>query len=118
MVTLQNHVGKISFSANFFTELIGNTVTNCFGVIAMNVRGFRETLSAALPKPKNRDFARGVKVDFKDGALTIDLHISLMYGVNINAVSKSIINKVTYTVRRATGLNVEKVNVFVDAIRV
>ena len=117
MVTLQNHVGKISFSANFFTELIGNTVTNCFGVIAMNVRGFRETL-AALPKPKNRDFARGVKVDFKDGALSIDLHISLMYGVNINAVSKSIINKVAYTVRRATGLDVEKVNVFVDAIRV
>ena len=110
MVTLQNHVGKISFSANFFTELIGNTVTNCFGVIAMNVRGFRETLAAALPKPNKRDFARGVKVDFKDGAL--------MYGVNINAVSKSIINKVTYTVRRATGLNVEKVNVFVDAIRV
>ena len=60
MVTLQNHVGKISFSANFFTELIGNTVTNCFGVIAMNVRGFRETLAAALPKPKNRDFARGI----------------------------------------------------------
>lgn len=118
MVTLQNHVGKISFSANFFTELIGNTVTSCFGVIAMNVRGFRETLAAALPNAKKREFARGVKVDYKDGALTIDLHISLMYGVNINAVSKSIINKVDYTVRRATGLDVEKVNVFVDAIRV
>ena len=106
MVALQNHVGKISFSANFFTELIGNTVTSCFGVIAMNVRDFRETLTAALPKAKKQDFARGVKVDYKDGALTIDLHISLMYGVNINAVSKSIISKVDYTVRRATGLDV------------
>lgn len=117
MVTLQNHVGKISFSAEFFTELIGNAVTSCFGVIAMNVRGFRETLSA-FSKKKNHDFARGVKVEYKDSALVIELHISLMYGVNINAVSKSIINKVGYTVKRATGIDVEKVNVFVDAIRV
>ncbi len=118
MVALQNHIGKISFSSNYFTELIGNAVTSCFGVIAMNAKGFRDTLEAALPHRKRKNFARGVKVDFKDGALTIDLHISLMYGVNINAVSRSIINKVAYTVRRSTGIEVEKVNVYVDAVRV
>lgn len=46
------------------------------------------------------------------------MHISLMYGVNMNAVVRSIINKVGYTVEQSTGIGVEKVNVYVDSIRV
>lgn len=114
MVVLQNHVGKIVISAEYFTELIGNTVTNCFGVVSMNVSGMRDTLSALSGKRS----ARGVSVRFVKNKLLIDLHISLMYGVNMNAVVRSIINKVGYTVEQSTGIEVEKVNVFVDNIRV
>ena len=93
MITLQNHVGKISISPNYFTELIGNTVTKCFGVISMNVTGVKETLKAAMPKVKKDAHKRGVRVRFLKDKLLIDLHISLMYGVNMNAVIRSIINK-------------------------
>lgn len=116
MVILQNHVGKIMISPEYFTELIGNTVTKCFGVISMNVSGVRETLAAFLTK--NDKTAYGVKVRFVKDKLLIDLHISLMYGVNMNAVVRSIINKVGYTVEQSTGISVEKVNVYVDSIRV
>lgn len=118
MVSLQNHVGKISISPEYFSELIGNTVTKCFGVISMNVSGIRETLAAAFPIGKKKECERGVKVRFVKDKLLIDLHISLMYGVNMNAVVRSIINKVGYTVEQSTGIGVEKVNVFVDSIRV
>lgn len=118
MVVLQNHVGKVKISPEYFTKLIGNTVTKCFGVISMNVTGVRDTLKAAVPLAKNRDYARGVRVRFVKDKLLIDLHISLMYGVNMNAVVRSIINKVGYAVEQSTGLSVEKVNVFVDSIRV
>ncbi len=117
MIVLQNHVGKIAISPQYFTELIGKTVTNCFGVIAMNVEGFRETISAALPG-KRKAYARGVNVKFVKDKLIIDLHISLMYGVNMNAVAKAIIHKVGYNVEQSTGISVEKVNVYVDSIRV
>lgn len=116
MVILQNHVGKITISPEYFTELIGNTVTKCFGVISMNVSGVRETLMAAI-LPKDKQPAYGVKVRFVKDKLLIDLHISLMYGVNMNAVVRSIINKVGYTVEQSTGISVEKVNVYVDSIR-
>ncbi len=117
MVTLQNHVGKITISPDYFTELIGNTVMKCFGVISMNVTGVRDTFMAAfLPKESDKH-AYGVKVRFVKGKLLIDLHISLMYGVNMNAVVRSIINKVGYTVEQSTGILVEKVNVYVDSIR-
>lgn len=118
MVTLTNHVGKIAISPEYFSELIGNTVTKCFGVISMNVSGIRETLSAAFPLTKKNERERGVRVRFVKDKLLIDLHISLMYGVNMNAVVRSIINKVGYTVEQSTGIGVEKVNVFVDSIRV
>lgn len=116
MITLQNHVGKITVSPEYFTELIGNTVKKCFGVISMNVTGVRETLMAAMPGKKHAP--RGVRVRFIKDKLLIDLHISLMYGVNMNAVVRSIINKVGYTVEQSTGISVEKVNVYVDSIRV
>lgn len=118
MVTLQNHVGKVSISPNYFTELIGNTVAKCFGVISMNVTGVKETLQAAMPSAKKKNRRRGVRVRFLKEKLLVDLHISLMYGVNMNAVIRSIINKVGYTIEQSTGINVEKVNVYVDNIRV
>ncbi|MGN0679931.1 MAG: Asp23/Gls24 family envelope stress response protein [Oscillospiraceae bacterium] len=117
MVVLQNHVGKITISPDYFTELIGNTVTKCFGVVSMNVSGVRETLAAVLLPKDKKPSAYGVKVRFVKDKLLIDLHISLMYGVNMNAVVRSIINKVGYTVEQSTGISVEKVNVYVDSIR-
>ncbi len=41
----------------------------------------------------------------------------MTYGVNIAAIVKSIVNKVRYTVEEATGLEVEKVDVFVDGMK-
>lgn len=117
MVVLQNHVGKIAISPDYFTELIGNTVTKCFGVVSMNVFGVRETLARILLPKDKVPSACGVKVRFVKDKLLIDLHISLMYGVNMNAVVRSIINKVGYTVEQSTGISVEKVNVYVDSIR-
>lgn len=118
MIILQNHVGKITISPEYFTELIGKTVTNCFGVVSMNVEGFRETIAATLRGGKSKEYSHGVSVKFSKDKLTIDLHISLMYGVNMNAVAKAIIHKVGYTVEQSTGITVEKVNVYVDSIRV
>ena len=51
------------------------------------------------------------------GRLVVDLHIAVTYGVNISAIVNSIINKVRYTVEEATGLEVAKVNVFVDSMK-
>ena len=50
-------------------------------------------------------------------SLAIDLHIVVTYGVNIAAIVKSIVNKVRYTVEEATGIQVRKVNVFVDGMK-
>lgn len=118
MITVQNHVGKINISQDYFMALIGNTVTKCFGVVSMNVMSAKQTILAALPFSKKLENSKGVTVRVGRDKLVIDLHISLLYGVNMKAVVRSIIHKVSYTVEENTGISVEKVNVFVDDIRV
>ncbi len=119
MLKLRNHVGTITISREYFTMLIGSTVTNCFGVVQMNVEGVKQTLNAILPfHKKNLDCERGIDVKINKDKITIDLHITVLYGVNINTVVRSIMNKVRYTVEEGTGIEVEKVNVYVDGIKI
>jgi len=46
----------------------------------------------------------------------VDLHVTVTSGLNISAIVRSIVNRVSYTVEGATGLPVKKVNVFVDGM--
>lgn len=119
MILFKNHVGQINISREYLTALIGNTVTSCFGVVSMNASTPKQKLRAAFSRGKDaEDAERGITVHLNKKSLTIDLHISLLYGVNMNAVVRAIIHKVSYTVEESTGLTVERVNVFVDDIRV
>ena len=50
-------------------------------------------------------------------SISIDLHIIVAYGMNINAIAKSITHKVKYTVEEATGIKVDKVTIRVDGVK-
>ena len=107
MITINNHLGTITYSKQFFYSLIGGTVTNCFGIVGMNAGDAKQTF-----------VEKGVTVRYKNDKLYIDLHISVMYGVNVSTIVKSIIHKVRFAVEDETGFTVDKVNVFVDAVKV
>ena len=114
MVTVENHIGKISVSEQFLTELIRHAVCDCFGVADVcNINTFRSAVSSITG---GRLFKRkGVLVRTDDnGGLIIVLHIKVTYGTNISAAVSSITHKVTFTVEQAVGINVSKINVFVD----
>ncbi len=119
MIRVKNHVGEITISQDYFMSLITNTVTNCFGVVQMNVNSAKQTLMAYLPIKKGEEKQKscGVSVRVGKDKLVVDLHITVMYGVNVSAVVKSIMNKVRYTIEESTGISVERVNVYVDGIR-
>ena len=74
-------------------------------------------LLAAMPFVKKQSFERGISVRAGKDKLVVDLHITVLYGVNVGTVVKSIINKVKYVMEESTGISVERVNVYVDEIR-
>ncbi len=118
MIRVKNHVGEITVSQDYLMSLISSTVTNCFGVVRMNVSSPKQTIRAALPFFKGKTDDCGVAVRVGKDKLVVELHITVMYGVNVSAVVKSIMNKVRYTVEESTGISVERVNVYVESLRV
>jgi len=106
MIRLESHLGLIEVSQDYFDEMVGNAVKGCFGVAGV-ARGRR-----------GRGLRRfdGVRIYRDGGGLSVDLRILVTYGLNISAIVRCIHNRVTYTVEGATGLEVRKVNVFVDGM--
>ena len=51
-----------------------------------------------------------------DESVSLELHIGVDQGVNISAVSRSIMKEVSYKLTKATGIPVKSVDVFVDTI--
>ena len=115
MIQIENHLGTIEISQEYFSNLVGNAASSCYGVAGMVKSGYRQGLRSLISRRTYAD--EGIRVRSEGDKLIIDLHISVIYGMNIAAIAKSIVNKVRYTVEQATGLEVRKVNVFVDGMK-
>ena len=112
MIKLENHLGTIEVSEKFFTSLISDALSDCFGVAglapARPVKGRRKT----------RDQGESVTVSVQKDKLVINLHIQVTYGINISAIVTSIVHKISYTVEEVTGIGVAAVNVFVEGMQI
>ncbi len=109
---LQTEKGAITIGSDVFTNITGAAATNCFGVKGMAVRSKTDGLVHLL---RRESMAKGVKVRFnEDDTVSIELHIIVDNGVNLTAVSRSIMSEVRYMVERITGTKVKSVDVCVD----
>lgn len=116
MIKLENHMGTITITQEYFSALIGRTAVSCFGVAGMANSNARQQLRSFLSRAKIYD-DQGVIVSDSANGLIIELHILVTYGLNISEITRSIVNKVKYTVENATGLKVETVRVYVDGMK-
>ena len=108
--------GSVKISAGVYTEIVGTAASNCFGVKGMAARSVTDGVYHLLRK---ESVGKGVRVEFhEDGTISIDLHIVVDYGVNLNAVGESIISEVRYVVTSTTGTEVRAVNVYIDSMMI
>lgn len=116
VIRMENSLGTIEISESYFSNLIGNAASSCFGVAGMANSNARQGIRAFLHR-KNSYADQGVTVR-KDGpGVSVDIHIIVTYGLNISAIVKSIVNKVRYTIEESAGFSVKKINVFVDGMK-
>lgn len=113
---LSNDKGDIQISSEVFTTITGAVATRCFGVKGMAARSKKDGLVHLL---RSESMAKGVKVIFQeDDTVSIELHIIVDNGVNLSAVSNSIMNEVRYAVGQMTGAQVRAVDVYVDSMEI
>ncbi len=114
MLKLQNEQGDIRISDDVISFVTGAAATKCFGVRGMAYRSRTDGLVHLL----RREFmSKGVFILYhEDQSISIQLHIIVELGVNLVAVSRSIMDEVRYHVGRHTGATIRSVDVFIDSI--
>jgi len=115
MVKYENPLGTIDINEEYFAELLGSVVPTCFGVVGMADSNAFQGIRSFFDR-KNHYPDQGVSVVKEPDGLVIELHIVVLYGVNISTVVQNIVEKVRYTVEDVTGMTVKKVDVYVDAM--
>ena len=114
MVKLQNERGYINIASDVFTILTGDAATNCFGVKGMTVRSVTDGLVHLL---KRESMGKGVHIVFNDdNTISIELHIAVDRGVNIPVICESIMDRVRYQVSKGTGVEIKRVDIYVDSM--
>ena len=116
MIRQTNEQGSVNVSSNVYSDIAGTAASNCFGVKGMAARSVSDGVYHLLRK---ESMSKGVRVEFhEDDTISIDLHIMVDNGVNLNAVGASIISEVRYVVAKCTGTEVRAVNVYVDSMMI
>ena len=67
---------------------------------------------------KMDSITRGISVTLNRNKLILDFHVIVAYGVSILAVADNLISNVKYKVEEFTGIEIEKINIYVDGVRV
>ena len=116
MIRQTNEQGSVNVSSNVYSDIAGTAASNCFGVKGMAARSVSDGVYHLLRK---ESMSKGVRVEFhEDDTISIDLHIMVDNGVNLNAVGASIISEVRYVVAKCTGTEVRAVNVYIDSMMI
>lgn len=114
-VKIKNELGSISIEDSVFASLAGMSAMESYGIVGMATKDAKDGLFKLL---KSDLLTKGIKIYIKDNSITIDMYVILEYGVKISTVCKNIINSVKFNIENLTGFKVDKVNVFVQGIRI
>ncbi|MCI7275149.1 MAG: Asp23/Gls24 family envelope stress response protein [Cuneatibacter sp.] len=112
---ITNQLGDIMIDLDVIAKYAGTCAVECFGIVGMAAISMKDGLVKLL---KKESLTHGINVTLNDNKLTIDFHVIVSYGVSISAVADNLVSNVKYKVEEFTGLTVEKINIFVEGVRV
>ena len=113
--SMNTHMGSITIDKEVISQYAGSVATECFGIVGMAGVNMKDGLVKLL---KMDSMTRGIVVSMENNKLILDFHIIIAFGVSILAVSENLISNVKYKVEEFTGIEIEKINIFVEGVRV
>lgn len=113
--SMNTHIGNIAIDNEVIAQYAGSIAMECYGIVGMAGINVKDGLVKLL---KMDSMTRGINVLINNNKLTLNFHVIVAYGVGILAVSDNLISNVKYKVEEFTGIEVEKINIFVEGVRV
>ena len=111
---ISNQLGEIQIGPEVIALYAGTTAVECFGIVGMAAVSMKDGLVKLL---KKESLTHGINVQIKDNRISVDFHVIVSYGVSISAVCDNLIESVKYKLEEFTGMEVEKINVYVEGVR-
>ncbi len=110
----ENDINGVKIANEVVAIIAGVATSEVEGVAGMS-GGIVGGISEMLGK---KNFSKGIKVDVEENDAIIEIYIIVDYGVRIPDVAWNLQNKVKTAVEEMTGLNVLKVNIHVQGVKV
>ncbi len=108
-------LGEITINTEVIATYAGSVAVECFGIVGMAAVNMKDGLVKLLKKDSLK---HGINVTVNDNKISLDFHVIVAYGVSIRAVADNLIDNVKYKVESFTGLEIEKINIIVEGVRV
>ena len=103
---MNTQMGAVMIDPEVIARYAGSVAVECFGIVGL------------VKLLKGDNLTRGVNVQINDNKITLSFHVIVAYGVSISAVSDNLMSNVKYKVEEFTGMTIEKINIFVEGVRV
>ena len=114
--TMNTQLGRIVIDTDVIATYAGSVAVECFGIVGMAAVKMKDGHVKLLKK----DYLNhGINVTLdEDNKITIDFHMIVAYGVSILTISENLMETVKYKVEEFTGMQIDKINIFVEGVRV
>ena len=113
--TMNTELGNVVIDTEVIAKYAGSAAVECFGVVGMAAVNVKDGIAKLL---RRESLNRGVNITVNDNKITVDFHIIVSYGVSIYAVADNLVSNVRYKIEEFSGLPVEKINIYVEGVRV
>ena len=114
--SMSTDLGIIKIDPEVIAKYAGSVAVECFGIVGMAAVSMKDGLVKLL---KKESLTKGIQVGISDeNKITLNFHVIVAYGVSISAVTDNLISNVKYKVEEFTGMSVDKINIYIEGVRV
>ena len=114
--SMSTDLGIITIDPEVIAKYAGSVAVECFGIVGMAAVSIKDGLVKLL---KKESLTKGIQVGISDeNKITLNFHVVVAYGVSISAVTDNLISNVKYKVEEFTGMSVDKINIYIEGVRV
>ena len=114
--SMTTDLGVITIDPEVVAKYAGTVAVECFGIVGMAAVSMKDGLVKLL---KRESLTHGIQVEIsEDNKITINFHVIVSYGVSISTVCENLVSNVKYRVEEFTGMEVDKINIYVEGVKV
>ena len=114
--SMSTDLGIITIDPEVIAKYAGSVAVECFGIVGMAAVSMKDGLVKLL---KKESLTKGIQVGISDeNKITLNFHVVVAYVVSISAVTDNLISNVKYKVEEFTGMSVDKINIYIEGVRV